>query len=182
MKLTIESVILITALFAGALVNGEKTPDPSKARLVIACSKAFIWAGSIDKSQPIIRELIDAYHNSDDDDKKAIEDYKKILDKYKKQIGDSGKNMYKCMNDLAITGRFDVQDFGECRKIFTNEDITKLLTPIVLKDLKTSSEIKYDIKNAIIAKYKCNDPENKHKPECGLPEKYETCRKNIVAA
>uniref|UniRef100_A0A6P7FDM7 Uncharacterized protein LOC114328975 isoform X2 n=1 Tax=Diabrotica virgifera virgifera TaxID=50390 RepID=A0A6P7FDM7_DIAVI len=77
MKVTMEPVILITALFAGALVNGEETPDPSKAKLAVACSKAFIWAGSIDKSQPIIRELIDAYHNSDDDDKKAIEDYRR---------------------------------------------------------------------------------------------------------
>ncbi|XP_050503835.1 uncharacterized protein LOC114328975 [Diabrotica virgifera virgifera] len=117
---------------------------------------------------------MDAYFKSTNN-KKAIEDIKKILDEYKKQIGDSGKNMYKCMNDLDIGDRFDVQNFGECRKTFTNEDITKLLIPIVLKDLKTSSKIKNDIKNAIIGKYECNDPENTQKPECLLPAKYETC-------
>ncbi|XP_050503832.1 uncharacterized protein LOC126882803 [Diabrotica virgifera virgifera] len=172
-------VVILAALVVSVCSDQDNTPDPSKARLAVYCSKAFIWAGSINKSQPIIKEIISTYYNVNN--KKAIAGYKKILDKHKNDIGDSGNNMYQCMNDLALAYRFEVQDFGECRKIFNPEDIMKLLIPIVLKDLKVARQIKKDVKNAITSKYKCEDPENKHKTECLLPQKYDECAKTNLA-
>ncbi|XP_072381024.1 uncharacterized protein [Diabrotica undecimpunctata] len=175
MRVTTGLVLILTALFAG-ISNGDNTPPPAKARLAVQCSKAFIWAGSIEKSQPIIKKITETYYNSKSN-QKAIEDYKKILDKYKNDIGNSGKNMFQCMTDLDIGDRFDVLEFGECRKLFNAQDIPDLLIPIVLKDIKRTNQINNDVKNAIRSKYKCTNPENATKPECQLPEKYETCVK-----
>uniref|UniRef100_A0A6P7GQW7 Uncharacterized protein LOC114345345 n=1 Tax=Diabrotica virgifera virgifera TaxID=50390 RepID=A0A6P7GQW7_DIAVI len=178
-------LVIFALLFAG--VFSDEYPPVNEYRLYRShypCS-VFLWAGSLEKTNPFISKInLLNYDKAFNDKKGLIEDAKQIFNQYKNELGNSGKNFFECTNHLSLeegSGGL-LETYGKCRKYMNQEDIPNLMLPIMLKNIETQHQGRKDFEEATMSKYGCSDPENKEKPECLKWKQFKQCCFKIISA